>query len=187
MANWCNLQLSVFGPPGQIAAFRKAAGRLKGRVDTTKSSIFLPEMERGESGDLTAYEPKPFARRFQRAEYTFQGRNNDYGDYFRDISDRWHELAFVLTFGDPNADAHGSHLFLAGDQRIWGIPVRLHRQLMRKHFKRRGLINSRGHMDYDADDSDRAEWDAYFEMMDIAAAHWDRKVVAWLRDCHPRV
>src|SRR6188508_50034 len=119
MANWCNLRLSGFGPPDGIAAFRKAAGRLKGRINTEKSTVFGPEMERGESGDLTAYEPKRFGRRFQRVEYTLQGRNTDHADHFRDVSERYPALAFVLTFGDPNADAHGSHLFLRGRQRIW--------------------------------------------------------------------
>jgi hypothetical protein len=33
-------------------------------------------------------------------------------------------------------------------------------------------------MDYDADDSDWAEWDAYFEMMDRAAVRWDATVLA---------
>ena len=185
MANWCNLQLSVFGPADQLEAFRKAAGRLEGRVDTRRSSVFLPEMERGESGDLTSHAPKPFGRRFQRAEYTLQGRNDDYGDHFREISEQYPALVFVLTYGDPNADAHGSHLLLAGRQRIWGVPARLHRELMRKHYKRRGLVNSRGHMDYEADDSGMAEWDAYFEMMDVAAARWDATVLKWLRKHHP--
>ena len=186
MANWCNLRLSVFGPPDGISAFRKAAGRLKGRINTEKSTVFSPEMERGESGDLTAYEPKRFGRRFQRVQYTLQGRNTDHADHFQDVSERYPALAFVLTFGDPNADAHGSHLFLRGTQRIWGVSARLHRELMRKHYKRCGLVNSRGHMDYDAEDSDWAEWMAYFEMMDRAAAHWDDTVLRWLRQRHPR-
>lgn len=181
MANWCNLRLSVFGARGELPAFRKAAGRLKGRINTERSTIFLPEMERGESGDLTAYEPEPFGRLFQRADYTFQGRNDDYANYFRETSVRWPSLGFVLTFGDPNADAHGSHLLLNGRQRTWVIPAKLHRELMRKHYKRWGLVNSRGRMDYDAEDADWAEWDAYFEMMDIAAEHWNPQVLAWLR------
>lgn len=150
MANWCNLGLSVFGPANELSRFRKDAGALQGRVDTSRSRVFLAEMERGESGDLTAHEPKPFGRRFQRAEYTFQGRNNDHADYFREISERYPKLAFVLMFGDPNADAHGSHLLLNDTQRIWGIPVRLHRELMRKHYRLWKLVDARGRMDYDA-------------------------------------
>ena len=41
-------------------------------------------------------------------------------------------------------------------------------------------------MDYDADDNDWAEWMAYFEMMDRAAAHWDDLVLRWLQQRHPR-
>ena len=114
MANWCNLRLSVFGLPDEIAAFRKAAGRAKGRINTEKSTVFLPEMERGESGDLTAYEPERFGRRFQRVEYTLQGRNTDHADHFRDVSERYPSLAFVLTFGDPNADAHTAAIYSSG-------------------------------------------------------------------------
>ncbi|MBA3886046.1 MAG: hypothetical protein H0X67_09985 [Acidobacteria bacterium] len=56
---------------------------------------------------------------------------------------------------------------------------------MRKHYRRWNLVDRRGRLDYDADDSDMAEWGAYFEMMDVAAAHWDARILAWLRTRHP--
>lgn len=181
MANWCNLRLSVIGRPDDVLAFRKDAGRLEGRIKAAKSKIFLPEMEIGESRDLEAAAAGRFRRTFQRAEYLFQGRNDDHGDHFRSVSERYPRLAFVLTYGDPNADAHGSHLFLAGRQRIWQVPQRLHRELMRRHYRRWKALDARGRMDYDHEQSSEAEWDAYFEMMDRAAAHWDDVIERWLR------
>lgn len=185
MANWCNLRLSVLGAPGDLAPFRRAAGALKGRINTSKSTIFTAEMERGESRDLEAEEVSPFGRRFQRAEYLFQGRNDDHADHFREVSARFPLLAFVLTFGDPNSDWHGSHLFLAGRQRTWEVGVRLRRQLMMKRYRKWKLLDARGHVNYDAADADWAEWEAYFEMMHIAAVHWDAKVLQWLRAARP--
>jgi hypothetical protein len=185
MANWCNIRLSVFGTADDLAPFRRAAGALKGRINTAKSSIFTPAMEWGETRDLEAAEVKPFGRRFQRAEYLFQGRNDDYADHFREVSARYPSLAIVLTFGDPNFDLHGSHVFLNSRQRTWTVGARLHRQLMMKHYGKWKLLDARGHVDYDSESSDWAEWDAFFEMMDIAAVHWDVQVLKWLRDRHP--
>lgn len=42
-----------------------------------------------------------------------------------------------------------------------------------------------GRVDYDSAEADWAEWDAFFEMMDIAAVHWDGQVLKWLRERHP--
>lgn len=142
-------------------------------------------MEIGEAADLTADEPKRFGGRFERVEYTLQGRDDDYADHFRAVSEGYPDLAFVLTYSDPNADDHGSHLLLAGRQRTWRIPRRLQSELMRKHYTRWRLVDARGRMDYDAEDSDMAEWDAFFEMMDVAAAHWNDVVLHWLEQRHP--
>lgn len=30
-----------------------------------------------------------------------------------------------------------------------------------------------------------AEWEAFFEYMDLASSHWDARVQAWLRERHP--
>jgi hypothetical protein len=185
MANWCNVRLSAIGPEDPLARFRTDAGARKGRIDTRRSTVFLPEMEIGETGDLTAHPPEPFGRHFRRAEYTLQGRNDDYADHFREVSGRYPGLAFVLAYGDPNADSHGSHLLLAGRQRTWEIPRRVRREVMRKHYRRWNLVDARGRMDYDAGDSDIAEWGAFFEYIDLAAAHWDARVLAWLRERHP--
>lgn len=185
MANWGNLQLSVIGRKEDLVPFRKAAGRLKGRIDTSKSSVFLAEMEYGESRDLEAAGVTPFGRRFARAEYLFQGRGDDHGEHFEGISRQYPALAFVLAFGDPNGDAHGSYLLLNGKRRTWAVSARLHRQLMMKHYRKWKLLDSRGHVDYDAEDSDWAEWDAMFEMLEIAEKRWDAVVLRWLRERHP--
>jgi hypothetical protein len=185
MANWCNLRLSAIGPEQELERFRHDAGARQGRIDTRRSTVFLPEMEIGEGGDLEADPPERFGRRFRRAEYRFQGRNDDHKDHFRGVSARYPALAFVLTYSDPNDDSHGSYLLLAGRERHWPIPQRLAREVMRKHYRRWKLVDARGRLDYDADDSDMAEWDAFFEYMDLASSHWDARVLAWLRERHP--
>jgi hypothetical protein len=180
MANWCNLRLSVIGAPEDVAEFCRAAGPEEGHIRAQTSRIFSAEMEFGEGGALTAHGVKRFGRRFRRAEYTFQGRNTDYSDEFREISARYPQLALVVTFSDPNDDSHGSYLVLAGEQRLWEIPARRYREVMRKHYQRHGCIGRGGRIDYDHDNADAAEWDAFFEMMDVAAVHWDEKVLRWL-------
>lgn len=182
MANWSNLRLSVYGTPDDVAKFQEAAGPAYGRIRAKQSRIFADYMEFGESADLEANGVARFARRFRRAEYVLQGRNSAYSDEFREVSARYPRLAFVLTFSDPNSDWHGSYLLLAGRERLWEIPARLHRELMRKHYKRHGCIDSRGRVDYDHEEADDAEWDGFFDMIDHAAAHWDEKVLKWLRE-----
>lgn len=185
MANWCNIWLVVFGPSDELLAFRRDAGRLKGRVDATKSKVFLPEMEFGEGGDLTACAPRAFGRRFQRATYTLQGRNDDHVDHFREISGRYPGLAFILAYSDPNADDHGSYLLVRGRARTWRVPNRLRHELMLRQYRRFKMIDARGRMDYDGEDSDLAEWIAFGDMMNAGVARWEPIVLKWLRVHHP--
>jgi hypothetical protein len=124
MANWCNLRLLVTGVPKNLKPFRRAAGALSGRIDTNRSTIFTPEMEYGEGGDLEAGGVRRFQKRFQCAIFGLQGRNDDYVDHFREVSRRFPTLAFVLVYSDPNADEHGSYLLRNGRQRLWSVPVR---------------------------------------------------------------
>ena len=54
MANWSNLRLIVIGSRADVTLFRRAAGAFKGHIDTKKSTVFIPDMEFGEGGDLQA-------------------------------------------------------------------------------------------------------------------------------------
>ncbi|CAN5581470.1 hypothetical protein BH23ACI1_BH23ACI1_12410 [soil metagenome] len=64
MANWCNVRVSVFGPREAVARFMKDAGHGTRGIDISRSTVFLPEMEVGEGGDLSAKEPATFGRRW---------------------------------------------------------------------------------------------------------------------------
>jgi hypothetical protein len=180
LANWCNIRLSVIGRPADVEPFRKAAGALEGRIRTKRSSIFLEEMELGEGGDLTANGVRPFRRRFERAEYAFQGRNTDHLDHFQEISKRYPSLAFVVTYGDPNGDSHGSHLVLKGRARTWEVRGRTRDDIVRRAYRKYRCVDARGRLDYDADYTDLADWDAYGEMMDLASVRWDDAILRFL-------
>lgn len=181
MANWCNVRLSVFGTPAEIQTFRKAAGALRGRIDTKRSSVFLEEMEIGEGGDLEARGESAFHRRFRRAEYVFQGRNTDHLDHFVAVSRRYPRLAFVVAYSDPNADDHGSHFVAYGRSRSWRLPRRTHESLARRVYREHGCVDERGRIDYDHESSDMADWDVLFALMDIAAVKWDAIVLEFLQ------
>lgn len=75
MADWYNLRLEVTGLPADLQTFRKAAGALRGRIDTSRSAIFTAAMEYGETYDLEAEQPVGFHDRWTTARYRLQGRN----------------------------------------------------------------------------------------------------------------
>jgi hypothetical protein len=181
MANWSNMCLVVTGRPADLATFRRAAGALEGRIETKKSSVFTEEMEIGEGGDLEADRARVFRRVFRRASYRFQGANTDYRGHFVGVSRRFPAIAFVLVFSDPNFDEHGSYLISRGRARVWRVPRRTEEAIQMKHYRAAGLVDASGDVDYDSDDAFWPEWEAFFEMMDVAADHWDDEVVAWLK------
>jgi hypothetical protein len=186
LANWCNIRLSVFGEPAAIEPFRKAAGALEGRIRTKRSSIFLPEMEFGEGGDLTAGGVSPFRRRYQRAEYRFQGRNTDHLDHFQEIARRYPSLAFVLTYSDWNGDEHGSHLLLGARTRSWWVPGTTRSRIVRSFYRKYNCVDARGRIDWEGTYSDLADWEAFGQMMGLAARKWDAAVVQFLEPLYRR-
>jgi hypothetical protein len=180
VANWCNLELRVTGLPDTVKVFRRAAGALSGRIDATRSTIFTPEMEYGESGDLVAHGVHRIQKRFRCAVFTFQGRNDDHVDHFREISHRYPTLAFVLVYSDPNADDHGSFLLRNGRQRWWRVPDRTREAIVRQAYVRNGAVDENGAVDYDSDDSEDADWDAFAEIATVAERKWDTLVLEWV-------
>ena len=124
MANWSNLRLVATGSRDDVAPFRRAAGALEGRIDTKNSTVFRPEMEFGEGGDLEADDVTVFRRVYRQTSYRFQGRNTDDVGHFEKVSRTFPRLALVLVWSDPNVDSHGSYLLLNGRTRQWEVPQR---------------------------------------------------------------
>jgi len=187
MANWVNVNLDVHGLPVAVESFRRAAGAKVGRIHTTRSSVFTPEMEYGEGGDLEADPLCRLGDRFRTATYRFQGRNDDHVDHFQAVSRRFPALAFVLAYSDPNGDDHGSYLLRRGRRRTWVVPPAIRNRLLREALVKYGLPAD---LDTAADDRDEVCWaenDAYFAMIDIASRHWQDAVLDWLARTPPAV
>jgi hypothetical protein len=189
MANWSNCGLVVTGYPHDLRPFRRAAGALRGRIDTSRSEIFPEEFEYGEceGGDLVANGVKRLPGGFQSATYGFHAINRspspDPAEHFKQISRRFPRLAFVLVESDHNVDSHGSYLLLNGRRRWWSVPRKIETEVMERWYRWYGLVNKDGTINWD-DDSDgqyAAICDGIFEMMDIAAAKWNEDVFAWLK------
>ncbi len=70
---------------------------------------------------------------------------------------------------------HGSWLIFRGNRRYYAVPDRTVQQVIRRTLKRHGIPSQ------DHDDADWAEWEAFWELMDIAAQHWDAAVGRFLR------
>jgi hypothetical protein len=180
MANWCNLRLVATGRAREIEAFRTAAGARRGRIDTRKSRIFTREMEYGEGGDLETVPLRRWKGRYRTGRYRFQGRNDDYMDHFRDVSRRFPALAFVLVYSDPNSDVHGSYLLVSGKSRHWQVPRTVADRVLREEYANAGVMMANGDIDYDSDEADFAEWEAFWKMMDLAERKWDSTVLELL-------
>ena len=181
MANWVNVHLDVRGLPTDVERFRRAAGAKVGRIDTTRSAVFTPEMEHGETADLVADPLRRFGDHFRTATYRFQGRYDDHVDHFQAVSRQFPALAFVLAYSDPNCDDHGSYLLLRGRRRRWVVPPAMRSRILRERLARHGLsADIYGTPAEDSDDLFWAENEAYWEMLEVAARHWESAVLQWL-------
>jgi hypothetical protein len=180
MANWINLRLLATGAPADLERFQRAAGARSGRIKSRRSTVFISEMEYGEGRDLEADGVSRFRGRFRTALYLFQGRNDDHAGHFRQVSRRFPELAFVLVYSDPNGDSHGSYLLTDGDSRMWEVPRQTRRTILKRHYAASGVVDRRGRIDYDAPEADEAEWESFWEFMDVAQEKWDEHVFRWV-------
>jgi hypothetical protein len=156
MANWCNARLIVVGQRCDVLNFSRHAR-------TRPSSIFEPDMLSGEGQDLVSVRMERWIPKIFRKQYTFQVRNDDGRDHFKKISRRFPSLLFVLVHGEPNDDQYGSYIIRQERSRGYAVPEKLKITVMRKH----------GVEDSEDDEDDWGFWEASWELMDLAQAHWD--------------
>jgi hypothetical protein len=161
MSNWCNVRLIVAGPRTAVLRFSRLAPLRR------PSSIFEPDMLRGESAELSSSRVKRLKPNFLKKVYDFQVRHYSGIDHFRTVSRRYPVLRFVLVYGDPNANDYGSYFISRGR-------ARSHR-ISGPHVE--AVIARHGYTGEDGGDSDTDFWDVSFELMDLAEAHWKKSLV----------
>jgi hypothetical protein len=166
MANWVNARLIVVGRRDDVQRFARVA-----RERT--STLFSPDMASGEGDDLHAERMEALERGFAKKEYRFQIRNDDGRTHFGRVSKGHPELFFVLVYFDPNVPPSGSFFISRGRARSHVLPDRLMDAVMAKH----GVVDN---SDDDSDDDIRY-WEASWELMDLAEAHWKKALERAIR------
>ncbi|MGH8546713.1 MAG: hypothetical protein ACREX3_24480, partial [Gammaproteobacteria bacterium] len=157
MANWCNARLIVSGRRRAVLEFSR-------RARSKPSSFFRGDMLVGEDGGLSADRIENLEKGLAQKVYRFQVRNDDGCDHFRSLSKSYDHLRFVLVFGDPSSGTFGSYFIRKGYSREYLIPEEIKQTVMTKHG-----------VDHDSDD-DLPYWEASWELMDLAQAHWQRLI-----------
>jgi hypothetical protein len=156
MANWTNARLIVTGPRDAVVAFAAAAR------DETKR-VFRGDMLAGEAVPLRKHRAERVGEGVYRKRFIFQIRN-DYGvQHFVRVSKRYRRLTFVLVFGDPNGDYYGSARIARGEGQEFEVTPRQARAIFRKH---KVTLE---------DEDEWRFWEASWELMDLAEAHWTSK------------
>jgi hypothetical protein len=156
MANWINARLIATGPRDAVQAFAAAAR------DETKR-VFRADMLAGEAVGLRRERAERAGEGLYRKRFIFQIRN-DYGvEHFVRVSKRFRRLSFVLVFGDPNGDTYGSARIARGEAEKYVVTPRQARAIWRKH---KVTLE---------DEDEWRFWEASWELMDLAEAHWTSK------------
>lgn len=162
MANWCNARLIVAGRRGDVLRFSRLS-RLR------PSALFGPDMLHGETDDLHSERIKVVEPGLAKKKYTFQIRNDDGRKHFCRLSRQFLTVCFVLVYFDANNDPSGSYFISRGRARSYELPALLHETVMARH----GVSE-------DSDD-DCGYWEASWELMDLAEAHWQQTVIRAIR------
>jgi len=153
MANWTNSRLLVSGSRDAVMAFAAATH------DPAKR-VFRGDMLVGEASPLRRGPLERPGAGVYRKRYLFQVRNDSGLEHFGRVSRRYRRLSFVLVFADPNSDSYGSARIARGEMQEYDLSSRQIRAVWRKH----GVT--------DEDDDDWRFWEASWELMDLAEAHW---------------
>lgn len=120
----------------------------------------------GETSDLRGERIVAASRGMARKAYAFQAAREDPAAHFRRLSRLESDLVFVLVEADPNSDNYGSALIRNGSVRRYRVPESVEAAVMKRH----GVTGS------DDDEEDWRFWEASWELMDRAEAHWARAV-----------
>ena len=159
MANWCNVRLIVVGKRLDVLRFARVCRR-------RPSSIFEADMLQGEAQDLFSERATGLGPNLLKKLYVFQVRGDDGFNHFRNVSRQHPELRFVLVYGDPNCDDYGSYFLADGRARSYKI----------SDSQKAGVMAKNSGADEDAPDSDEEDlrfYEASWELMDLAEAHWN--------------
>jgi hypothetical protein len=169
MANWCNARLIVAGRRGDVLSFSRLSR-------ARPSALFEPDMLHGETDDLRSERVKKLEPDLAKKVYQFQIRNDDGREHFCQVSRQFPALCFVLVYFDPNNDPSGSYFIARGRARSYELPSQLQEAVMASH----GLTDDVFTGEWNSDDESRY-WEASWELMDLAEAHWQKTVLATLR------
>ena len=156
MANWYPVRLIVVGQRSAVLHFSSQAR-------ARPSSIFKPDMLIGEGQELFSERIERWTPKISRKKYVFQVRSDDGRDHFQELSRRFTSPWFVLVYGDPSGEQYGSYIIRQGRCRSYSVPDKLKIAVMRKH----------GAEYIEDDEDDWRFWEASWELMDLAQAHWD--------------
>ena len=152
MANWCNVRLIITGQHADVLSFSRLSS-------TRPSSLFAPDMLQGEAQDLMSDRMRKVDRGLAKKVYRFQVRNDDGRAHFCQLSLQFPRLNFVLVYGDVY-DSFGSYFISDGQVQDYELPDQIKEEVMARH----GVTE-------DSDD-DVGFWEASWELMDLAEAHW---------------
>lgn len=153
MANWINARLLATGPRDAVLAFAAAAR------DETKW-VFRADMLVGEASPVRRDRAERVGDGLYRKRFLFQVRNSTGLEHFVRVSKRYRRLSFVLVFGDPHTDSYGSALIARGEAQEYDVTDRQTHAIFRKHRVT------------DEDEDDWRFWEASWELMYLAEAHW---------------
>jgi hypothetical protein len=140
------------------------------------SSVFGPDMLHGADGGLRSERIETVAPGLAKKVYRFQIRNDDGRQYFCLISRGHPALCFVLVYFDPDNEPSGTYFIRRGRARRYDVPAHLQEALMAKH----GITGEVFDAEWSAED-ESSYWEASWELMDLAEAHWERTLLKAIR------
>lgn len=188
MASWCNARLTVVGETSEVARFAHRARKKPPelgyvpdilvtdsevirlpRPQGRPTDIFIPDMWVGEGGDLWADRIKAIGDGLSQKKYHFQIRNNDGREHFRKVSLAYPSLHFVLADHWDPPDECRSFLIHSGRTKAYVMPDELMSSILTKYGYDPDLESDN---DDDYEENYWKEYEASFEMMDVAEAYW---------------